>query len=582
MTLPYSPSIITYLGNGITTEFPFDFKVWDSSQLRVIVNDLDDNVIEANFSATLNNAGGVVTYLNNNNKPIPSGWKLSIIRNMPFEQLVDLITGTRFDPQVIEVSFDYIYAILQQLDETLGRTLRLNVGTDDDASINYDKIISAVDSSALSAAFAKAWATSAINPDINDAHSKSAKTWANMAHESVHGGIDQAEAWAQSGTNPDIDDAYSKSAKTWANIANETLLGGIAQAEAWATSDIAPDIDNADSKSAKTWANIANETLLDGIAQAEAWAESNTTPDIDDSNSKSAKTWANMAHETLLGGIAQAEAWAQSNITPDINDPDSKSAKTWANMADASVQIGIDQAEAWATSDINPDVDDALSKSSKTWANMADESVQRGIDQAEAWATSDISPDINDADSKSAKSWASEAQAIAHSIVSFPIGYITLMPYRNNDLPSGWYFCNNDRYANTTAQGIALNALSANFKSDWEISSNDISINVPNMFYSDRGYFLRAVNSNSRRLGTAGIEHDAIRNITGVIGGVRSSTVATSGVFELMEITSTMYGNTYMGRFFTGADFDASRVVSTSSENRPLNIGMTPAIFLGV
>jgi hypothetical protein len=29
-------------------------------------------------------------------------------------------------------------------------------------------------------------------------------------------------------------------------------------------------------------------------------------------------------------------------------------------------------------------------------------------------------------------------------------------------------------------------------------------------------------------------------------------------------------------------DFDASRVVPTSNENRPLNIGMTPVMYLGV
>ena len=36
------------------------------------------------------------------------------------------------------------------------------------------------------------------------------------------------------------------------------------------------------------------------------------------------------------------------------------------------------------------------------------------------------------------------------------------------------------------------------------------------------------------------------------------------------------------GELVSGDNFDASRVVPTAHENRPINIGMTPAIYLGV
>jgi len=179
------------------------------------------------------------------------------------------------------------------------------------------------------------------------------------------------------------------------------------------------------------------------------------------------------------------------------------------------------------------------------------------------------------------------------SNIGISLGKIDLLPYRNTELPLGWYFCNNDRYANTTPQGLALISLSSTFKSDWGISGNSSSINVPNMFYGSRGYFLRSANSSSRRLGTAGIEHDAIRNITGEYApqdiphsiGLVSSTPSLpsvlKGAFGAGPFKGTGFGTVH-SRSSRSLKFDASLTVPTSSDNRPLNVGMTPAIFLGV
>ena len=52
----------------------------------------------------LTESGGTVTYTLEG-KPLPEGYTLSIVRNMPFIQEDMYITGTRFNPEVIETRF---------------------------------------------------------------------------------------------------------------------------------------------------------------------------------------------------------------------------------------------------------------------------------------------------------------------------------------------------------------------------------------------------------------------------------------------------------------------------------------------
>lgn len=112
-----------YVGNGVTTRFPFHFKVWETSQLEVTVQDADGKYgVVTGWSATLTDTGGTVTY-ETEQGPLPEGWKLAITRTMPFTQDVDLITGTRFDPAVIEERLDRDCAERQELREKIERAI---------------------------------------------------------------------------------------------------------------------------------------------------------------------------------------------------------------------------------------------------------------------------------------------------------------------------------------------------------------------------------------------------------------------------------------------------------------------------
>lgn len=156
------------------------------------------------------------------------------------------------------------------------------------------------------------------------------------------------------------------------------------------------------------------------------------------------------------------------------------------------------------------------------------------------------------------------------------VGDIALKSFRLGALPTGWYFCNGGRYALNSPQQLALDGLPTLFKTDWNITTNASGTNVPNLFSGSDGYFLRAVNGSTRQVGSS--QNHALQNITGTIS--LNGDASGTGAFSR---TGTGGGNPNgnAGNSST-MTFNASNVATTANETRPMNIGMTPAIFLGV
>lgn len=168
--------------------------------------------------------------------------------------------------------------------------------------------------------------------------------------------------------------------------------------------------------------------------------------------------------------------------------------------------------------------------------------------------------------------------------VETPIGMFATFPHRATQLPPKWYSTNGDRFSVSSPQGLALKSLPSELKSDWKITESGGMINVPNIKQSDgRTPFLRPVNGTNRQVGN--VDGDKIRNIYGdYSNGTWRDAGGTWG-----DATGAFYVR-YDNGVSPGAGsnkgttlfFDASRVVPTGSENKPLDIGVTLAIYLGV
>ncbi|HJG35839.1 hypothetical protein [Desulfovibrio piger] len=201
MTLETTVSKAVYTGNGATTEFPFSFKVWDEDQILVSVTDAQGYVQETGeYSVTLSAGGGTVSYLHAG-APLPSGWKLAITRDMPFTQEDDYITGTRFDPEVIETGLDRATAERQQLREQLQRAVILPPTSDETPEDMAQELLRARDEAVKSAGAARNSEQAAADSASDAAASaQAAATSAEGADQSRAEAAASAAAASQSAT----------------------------------------------------------------------------------------------------------------------------------------------------------------------------------------------------------------------------------------------------------------------------------------------------------------------------------------------------------------------------------------------
>ncbi len=243
MTLPFSPSRAVYQGNGTATAFPFAFKVWSTDQLSVSLTSPDGLTTPAQgWTASLGENGGTLTYLHNGT-PLPDGWRLAIVRDMPFAQGIDLVSASRFDPQVIEDGLDQATAELQQLNEKITRAVIMPATSEQSPEEVVASIYASRDAAAASASAASAHATAA---------QAAATAAANSA--------DTAEQTVQAAAADAV-----RTATAQANAAAVSALAAAASAAAaeGASSGLAPRMDAVERKTDQQDSRLA--TIEDGV-----------------------------------------------------------------------------------------------------------------------------------------------------------------------------------------------------------------------------------------------------------------------------------------------------------------------------
>jgi hypothetical protein len=120
----------TYLGNGSNTSFPFGFKTFNTSELRVVV--LLSTGVETetvNYTVSLNpdqgaSPGGTVTYPASG-ALLQTGEKLVVMGDVPLSQTTDLTNGGGFRPQTVEDMIDRTVLMVQEIVDVSARTIKV-------------------------------------------------------------------------------------------------------------------------------------------------------------------------------------------------------------------------------------------------------------------------------------------------------------------------------------------------------------------------------------------------------------------------------------------------------------------------
>lgn len=114
-----------YTGNGVTTSFPYTFRIFNKSDLFVQVVDLDENITDLILDTdyTVTGAGGYTGGSVILSEPLANGRKISISRSLPVTQETDLRNQGKFFAEVHEDAFDKLTMLIQQTYGWLRRAL---------------------------------------------------------------------------------------------------------------------------------------------------------------------------------------------------------------------------------------------------------------------------------------------------------------------------------------------------------------------------------------------------------------------------------------------------------------------------
>jgi len=126
MTVNTEASDQTFIGNGVSTNFPLTFRFFEDSDLNLIITNTSTGVstgltlgADYSVSGAGNASGGSVTLIAG---PLPVGFTLYAARILRPVQDVSFINQGKFFPEVHESAFDYLTMLVQQLSTEL-RTL---------------------------------------------------------------------------------------------------------------------------------------------------------------------------------------------------------------------------------------------------------------------------------------------------------------------------------------------------------------------------------------------------------------------------------------------------------------------------
>ena len=274
-----------YVGNGSTTQFPitFDVNTEHPEYIHVYLTN-DDNITTETENFTVNLTAKTVTYPKEG-QPLATGKKLVIMRELPLQQLLDLINQGDFFADDIEQAFDDLTMITQQLSEKLARAMVFSVEVAD-----FDNIIPLAPGMSFrindeGTGLELTEDPAKVLPQAQDLLQQTTQQ-ANIATE-------KADAAAVSETNAAESESNAASSETNAAASEE-------MAQKWAESETSPDgEDDADSPtgdtmSAKEWALYAKE-----IAENMG----NPVTDVDEENGTVTVTKSDGTQSSFKAGI---------------------------------------------------------------------------------------------------------------------------------------------------------------------------------------------------------------------------------------------------------------------------------------
>ena len=232
-----------FSGNGSTTAFPFDFKVFTAADVKVVfahasgvetVLDLDSD-----YSVSLNadqdaTPGGAVTYPLSGSA-LTSSQRLSIAGAVSYEQETNIPTGGNFNPTVLENALDKLSMQTQQLAEAVSRSAKVPISS----SLDADALVSAITRVAQSVTNLDTVADNIA--DVNEVADNIAEIVAAPGY-AASAAADAASALSSKNAASSSASAASSSASAASGSAAAAAASAVSAADAVASANIPPSL----------------------------------------------------------------------------------------------------------------------------------------------------------------------------------------------------------------------------------------------------------------------------------------------------------------------------------------------------
>lgn len=130
-----------YVGNGSVTVFPYTFALNndDGEYVKVVVTDETGTETEVS-NYRVDTTDTTVTYPYPSGDPLPSGHKITLKREIPNTQELNLENQGPFFAKDIEMEFDRVVMMIQQLGEMVGRAVKVSVSSSETPDELIDSI----------------------------------------------------------------------------------------------------------------------------------------------------------------------------------------------------------------------------------------------------------------------------------------------------------------------------------------------------------------------------------------------------------------------------------------------------------
>lgn len=133
MTVESTQTKEIYEGNGSSVIFPVPFTYSRTDDIKLVFTDAHgvESDIASNYAITVAESGDTSVTYPVSGMPIAMGTRLTVYRATPQKQIVDLIYGGAFNPDVLEQDvFDRIVMMIQELQEAVNRSVKTQFTSD--------------------------------------------------------------------------------------------------------------------------------------------------------------------------------------------------------------------------------------------------------------------------------------------------------------------------------------------------------------------------------------------------------------------------------------------------------------------